>query len=120
MNSNFLSINAELIDIFEKIKINIKNNNDNIDNIQISKEGTIYLICINGLYIIKENLPKFIAGYRKVVLTLNNGNLLTTKNTKIIIYSDSYCEKETKTIDTKYYVKQIILLPDENKFLFLS
>ena len=120
MNSNFLMINDELMNIFEQINIIMKNNNDNIDNIQVSNEGTIYLLCINGLYIINQNLFEFIPGYRKVVLPLNNGDLLTSKNMKIIIYSNNNFENETKTIDMKCYVKQIILLPDENKFLFLS
>ena len=120
MNSNFLLIDVDLINIFEKINNIIKSNNDNIDNIQVSKEGTIYLTCINGLYIINQNLFKFIPGYRKVVLPSNNGDLLTSKNMKINIYSNNNFENETKTIDMKYYVKQIILLPDKNIFLFLS
>jgi len=120
MNSNFLLIDVDLINIFEKINNIIKSNNDNIDNIQVSKEGTIYLICINGLYIINQNSLQFIPGYRKVVLPLNNGDLLISKNMKINIYSNDNFENETKTIDMKCYVKQIILLPNENKFLFLS
>jgi len=120
MNSNFILIGVELINILEKVNNIIKSNNDNIDNIQVSKEGTIYLTCINGLYIINQNLFKFIPGYRKVVLPSNNGDLLTSKNMKINIYSNNNFENETKTIDMKYYVKQIILLPDKNIFLFLS
>ena len=120
MNSNFILIGVELINILEKVNNIIKSNNDNIDNIQVSKEGTIYLTCINGLYIINQDLFEFIPGYRKVVLPSNNGDLLTSKNMKINIYSNNNFENETKTIDMKYYVKQIILLPDKNIFLFLS
>ena len=123
-NQNKENNNPNLIDsIFLSVNtINniIKNYDDIIDNFQVSKRETIYLICKNGLYIINQNLFKFIEGYRKVVLPLNNGNLLTTKNRKILIYSNNNFEKATETINMNCYPRQIIVLHDENKFLYLS
>ena len=119
LNNNSNLINSIFLS-FNTINNIIKNYNDNIDNFQVSKNGTIYLICNEGLYIINQNLFKFLEGNRKVVLPLNNGNLLTSKNTNILIYSNNNFEKEKETINIKYYPRQIILLQDENKFLYLS
>ena len=119
LNNNSNLINSIVLS-FNTINNIIKNYNDIIDNFQVSKNGTIYLICNEGLYIINQNLFKFLEGNRKVVLPLNNGNLLASKNMNILIYSNNNFEKAKETINMKYNPRQIILLQDENKFLYLS
>ena len=119
INNNSFLINSKCLSV-NTINNIIKNFNDTIDNFQISKKGTIYLICNNRLYIISQNLFKFLEGYRKVVLPLNNGNLLTSKNTKILLYSNDNYEEATEFINIKDYPRQIILLQEENKFLYLT
>ena len=103
---------------FEKINDDIKDKRTVIYNIIALKDGTICLSDLSKLYIIKNNAIKIFNGYRHVILPLENGNLLTSKANKILIYSkDDF--SEVQKININKYAKHIIELKNNN-ILFLS
>ena len=97
----------------------IKEDNETIYNIQVLKNGTICLGGEKRVYIIKDNLViETLQGYRKVILPLKNGNLLSSKSTNIYIhlYNDILNYRKISIND---YAKQIIELKENNKLLIL-
>ena len=83
------------------------------------KDDLICIITQQNLYAIKNNsIIKTLSGYRKIILSLDNGKIITTKWNKIIIYEDDNFEN-SKQIKMNNYPRHIIAL-NNNNFLFLS
>ena len=120
-NDNDNNNNENNNDIITRINNKINENNEIIYNIQGLKNDAICFTTNKAVYIIKDNNPNIITlnGFRKVILQLKNGNILSSKNTNILIYSDNDFLNFEK-INIKCYPKQIIELEEENQFLILN
>ena len=137
-NNNKLNNNSNIVQNPNSIDLTMSNNKLNIlseinkkkitiFNIIGLKDGFICLISKENSYIIKNNsLIKTLNGYRKVVLSLENKNILTSKNEKVIIY-DNITFNTIKEIRMKEFAKQIIEInknkkdnKNNNELLFLS
>ena len=137
-NNNKLNNNSNIVQNPNSIDLTMSNNKLNIlseinkkkitiFNIIGLKDGFICLISNENSYIIKNNsLIKTLNGYRKVVLSLENKNILTSKNEKVIIY-DNITFNTIKEIRMKEFAKQIIEInknkkdnKNNNELLFLS
>ena len=113
MNSNNINMDYNLNnnEIIEMNNI-IKKNQEKVFNIiRLKNEnGKICVSTMNNAYIIQNNKIQTLLGYRHIILQLGNGNLLTVKNTKIIIYFPNKNFSEKKEIDINRYSSQIIEL----------
>ena len=108
------------INIFEKINNLLKQSIEKVIDIKYLKDGIIFLISQKHTYIIKNNIIKYILeGYRNIILSLNNGDILTTYGKKIFLYKDETF-LNLKEIDINNELKQIIELKYDNKLLILS
>ena len=108
------------INIFEKINNLLKQSIEKVIDIKYLKDGIIFLISQKHTYIIKNNIIKYILeGYRNIILSLNNGDILTTYGKKIFLYKDETF-LNLKEIDINNDLKQIIELKYDNKLLILS
>ena len=118
-HSNIDSNNNKLKDIISKI--NNQNSKEIVYTIKGLKDGLICLTTREKTYIIKKNsLIKVLPGYRAIILLLDNGNVLSSKNTKVLIYNNN-CENIIKEIEIGEFAREIIELKQyDNKILFLS
>ena len=106
--------------IFNKINNLLKNNNEKIIDIKYLKDGIIFLISKEHTYIIKNNAIIYILeGYRNIILSLKNGDILTSIDQKIIMYKDETFLK-LKEIKINLSLKQIMQLQYDNKILILT
>ena len=85
------------------------------------KDGLMSLTTVNNTYIIKNNSVKAVlSGYIKMILSLDNEDILAAKNRQVLIY-DKNNFSIIKEISMNDYARQIIELKKyDNKILFLS
>ena len=111
--------NKEEGNMITKANDKIKEDNEEIYNIQVLKNGTICLGGKEKVYIIKDNLDiETLLGFRKVILPLKNGDLLSSKFRKIYIHFYNNISNY-RNISMQDCVKQIIELKENNKLLIL-
>ena len=119
-NNHNINNESNSNNIITKINNYIKNKKEEIIKIIGLKNGMICLLGLYNSYIIKNNsLIAFLEGYRNLILLLNNGDLLSSKSRKILIYDSKNFVSPKKEINMNCYSRQIIELYD-NKILFLS
>ena len=97
-------------DFISFINDKMKKKEEKIENIIDLKNGLICFLSNIKSYIIKNNsILKILNGKRDVILSLNNGNIISSKRSSIIFYEkDSF--KIIKEIKIGCFAKQIIEL----------
>ena len=119
INSKNETNNNEL-DIIKKINKEFLIKENNITNISGSKDGKIFILCMEKTYLINNSSYWIIEGYINNIIQLKNENLLASKGMKILLYSKDNYKEPKYAIDLKCYGRQVIELQNTNQLLFLS